>query len=223
MKAPLSEYLNALTSGDDALVPQGITSKLESEISRVHEIIERKAQPESISTSSAIIDQQHDILNQPFTFRETKVGHILDAQDYLESWYLAIVVDADSESCDGFKEEEEEHNVKRKIHYLPFKNSKRDEILSSVDSQHKLAPAFTQSEKLGEAGKAIGALRDYLKLYQDQEGSGGGGLEKMQRNEVVNQEKSADEISQMAMPAVLTPSVLFQGPNPFAGLLGSSI
>jgi hypothetical protein len=86
-----------------------------------------------------------------------------------------------------------------------------------VDSQHKLAPAFTQSEKLGEAGKAIGALRDYLKWYQEQEA-----LEKMQRNEVVYQEKT-DEISQMAMPAVLTPSVLFQGPNPFAGLLGSSI
>jgi hypothetical protein len=215
LKAPLSEYLNALSSGDDASLPQGITSKLDSEIKRVNEIIERKAQPESMSTSSAIIDQQQDILTQPFTFWETKVGHILDAQDYLESWYLAIVVDADIGPGDGgFKE----NNANRKIHYLPFKNSKRDEILSSVDSQHKLAPAFTQSEKLGEAGKAIGALRDYLKWYQEQEN-----LERVQRHEVATEQKT-DEISQMGIPAVLTPpSVLFQGPNPFAGLLGASV
>ena len=168
-----------------------------------------------MSTSSAIIDQQQDILTQPFTFRETKVGHILDAQDYLESWYLAIVVDADIGPCDGGLKE---NKANRKIHYLPFKNSKRDEILSSVDSQQKLAPAFTQSEKLGEAGKAIGALRDYLKWYQEQEN-----LEKVQRHEVVTEQKT-DEISQMGMPAVLTPpAMLFQGPNPFAGLLGASI
>jgi hypothetical protein len=79
LKAPLSEYLNALSSGDDASLPQGITSKLDSEIKRVNEITERKAQPESMSTSSAIIDQQQDILTQPFTFWDTKVGHILDA------------------------------------------------------------------------------------------------------------------------------------------------
>ena len=111
-----------------------------------------------------------------------------------------------------------ENSVNRKIHYLPFKNSKRDEILSSVDSQQKLAPAFTQSERLGEPGKAIVALRDYLRWYQDQEN-----LEKVQRIEVATEQKS-DDVSQMVIPAVLTPStVLFQGPNPFEGLLGSSI
>ncbi len=168
-----------------------------------------------MSTSSAIIDQQHDILTQPFTFWETKVGHILDAQDYLESWYLAIVVDADIGPYDGGLKE---NKANRKIHYLPFKNSKRDEILSSVDSQQKLAPAFSQSEKLGEAGKAIGALRDSLKWYQEQEN-----LDKVQRHEVVAEQKT-DDISQMEMPAVLTSSaVLFQGPNPFAGLLGTGV
>jgi hypothetical protein len=81
-----------------------------------------------------------------------------------------------------------------------------------------LAPAFTQSEKLGEAGKAIGALRDYLKWYQVQEN-----LDKVQRHEVVAEQKT-DEISQMGMPAVLSPSAgLFQGPNPFAGLLGAGV
>ena len=87
-----------------------------------------------------------------------------------------------------------------------------------MDSAHKLAPAFTHSERLGEAGKAISALRDYLKWYQDQEN-----LEKMQRQEVVTEQKT-EEISQMVMPAVLMPAaVLFQGPNPFEGLLGSSV
>jgi len=82
-------------------------------------------------------------LTQPVSFWQLRVGHILDAQDYLENWNLAIVVDTDSPPTPDSKG----LNVKRKIHFLPFKNSKRDEIFSANESQQKIAPAFTHTEK----------------------------------------------------------------------------
>lgn len=65
---------------------------------------------------------------------QTKLGDILDAQDYLESWYLAIVV----EEKNGPKSE-------RKLHFLPFSHSKRDEVFTD-ESSNKIAPAFTNTE-----------------------------------------------------------------------------
>lgn len=58
-------------------------------------------------------------------------------------------------------------NIKRKLHFLPFtKNSKRDETFNAQDSQLKIAPAFTYSEKLEDPVKAVVTLREYLKQYQ---------------------------------------------------------
>jgi hypothetical protein len=49
---------------------------------------------------------------------------------------------------------------------LPFsKNSKRDEIFSAKEAYHKIAPAFSMSEKNEEVGKAVLSLREYLKQY----------------------------------------------------------
>lgn len=58
-------------------------------------------------------------------------------------------------------------SIRRKIHFLPFaKNSKRDEIFTALDSQHKIAPAFTHSEKCEDPVKAVNTLREYLKQFQ---------------------------------------------------------
>ena len=62
-----------------------------------------------------------------------KAGNILDALDYLGTWYPAIIV-------------EENHN-KKKIHFLPFQNSKRDEWFSEEDS-NKIAPAFSNADDI---------------------------------------------------------------------------
>jgi len=78
---------------------------------------------------------------QPFDFASLRVGHIIDAQDYLEQWYLAIVI-------------EDITPHKRKIHFLPFqKNSKRDEVFTEGVDSHKVAPAFKHSEGVEEPSK----------------------------------------------------------------------
>ncbi len=78
---------------------------------------------------------------------QTRIGHILDAQDYLGGWYLAIIVD--------------EKNRERILHFLPYTNSKRDERFTEEDS-NKIAPAFTFSELPQDADRDINTLRDYL-------------------------------------------------------------
>lgn len=85
-----------------------------------------------------------------------RVGHILDAQDYFEQWYLAIVIDL-------YLDEDASHlNAQRKFHFLPFsKNSKRDEIFLTKDLQVKVAPAFSKSERIENPIKSISSLRDY--------------------------------------------------------------
>lgn len=34
-------------------------------------------------------------MTKQIDLQQTRVGHILDAQDYLEQWYLAIVIEQD--------------------------------------------------------------------------------------------------------------------------------
>ena len=110
------------------------------------------------------IEHLDDILIKPSDLRYLRVGHILDAQDYLEQWYLSIVVDSQDDG--GSSVSSLDTVARRKIHFLPFvKNSKRDEIFTTIDSQHKIAPAFTNSEKIEDQAKAIISLREYLKQY----------------------------------------------------------
>jgi hypothetical protein len=118
------------------------------------------------------IEKPDDIVTKSIDLSQTRVGHILDAQDYFQQWYLAIVIDReDGESNAAFSPaidtSSSKANIKRKLHFLPFgKNSKRDETFNAQEYQHKIAPAFTNSEKQADPIKAVVTLRDYLKLYQ---------------------------------------------------------
>ena len=56
------------------------------------------------------------------------MGTILDAQDYLGIWHLAIVI-------------KEKNAKERDVHFLPYNNPKRDETFGEDDS-NKIAPAF---------------------------------------------------------------------------------
>lgn len=81
---------------------------------------------------------------------QTHVGNILDAQDYLGSWYLAIVI----EELNGTRSE-------RVLHFLPFSNTKRDERFSDEDS-NKIAPVYTNTGMPTDPEKDLVILREYL-------------------------------------------------------------
>jgi len=48
----------------------------------------------------------------------------------------------------------------RKLHFLPFVNSKRDEAFTDEDS-NRIAPAFTNTEIPNDPEKSLQALREY--------------------------------------------------------------
>jgi hypothetical protein len=149
----LNEYINivsAQTYVDDAIPPY-IKSAVDTEAQRLIEKINLikdnssfggSSEPKAESSQGALernsIDGIEDILIAPFEFGSLRVGSIIDAQDYLEQWYLAIVIEDLTVTPS---------NQKRKIHFLPFqKNSKRDEVFSASDSTNKVAPVFSNSE-----------------------------------------------------------------------------
>ena len=59
-------------------------------------------------------------------------GNILDAQDYLDKWHLAIVV-------------EEKEPCSRMLHFISFNKGNRDEEFGAEDS-NRIAPAFSATE-----------------------------------------------------------------------------
>jgi len=63
---------------------------------------------------------------------QTHIGSILDAEDQYGTWHIAIVIEEKSSST---KQE-------RKLHFLPYKNSSRDEVFTEEDS-NRIAPIFT--------------------------------------------------------------------------------
>jgi hypothetical protein len=77
------------------------------------------------------LEKYQDVIKQYLRVEQTQVGNIIDAQDYLGNWHLAIVMKA--------------NNQDRDIHFLPYSNQKRDEVFSEADS-NKIAPVFTNSE-----------------------------------------------------------------------------
>ncbi len=85
---------------------------------------------------------------------QTRAGNILDAQDYLGSWYLAIIVE---ESQIG-------HRSERQIHFLPFVHHKRDERFTDEDS-NKIAPAFTNTGLPSDPEKDLNILRQYFAVH----------------------------------------------------------
>ena len=65
--------------------------------------------------SRVIIDQldlrsTDDFVDDDRPFTALRIGNILDAQDYLGSWHLSIVIDVGSK----------ESGEKKTIHFLPF-------------------------------------------------------------------------------------------------------
>lgn len=63
---------------------------------------------------------------------QLQTGNILDAQDYLDNWHLAIVV-------------EEKTSNSRQLHFLPFNKGNRDEEFGEEDS-NRIGPAFEHTE-----------------------------------------------------------------------------
>lgn len=82
---------------------------------------------------------------------QTRLGNILDAQDYLGTWHLAIVVE----------EKSGQYKPEKKLHFLPFKDAKRDEIFNDEDS-NKIGPAFAQTDIPSDPEKCFKSLRDYF-------------------------------------------------------------
>jgi len=142
------------------VLPPSIKSAVDTEILRIGE---RLAEQQNIVGAHGMMrssldtdylkaiggDQADDVLTQIVPLEQTRVGHILDAQDYLGQWYLGVVIGGSG--------------AERVIHFLPFKNAKRDENYHAASDQHKIAAAFSHSEKFDEPAKAISTLKDYLK------------------------------------------------------------
>jgi len=63
---------------------------------------------------------------------QLKIGNILDAQDYLDKWHLAIVV-------------EEKESTSKMLHFVTFNKGNRDEEFGEEDS-NRIAPAFSRTE-----------------------------------------------------------------------------
>lgn len=85
---------------------------------------------------------------------QTRIGNVLDAQDYLGAWHLAIVIE----------EKNSPQKPERKIHFLPYEHSRRDEVFTDEDS-NRIAPIFTQTEISSDPEKSFRTLRDYLTNY----------------------------------------------------------
>ena len=100
------------------------------------------------------LDKHPNILKEYCRVEQTRVGMVLDAQDYLGSWYLAAVV-----------EEKNGQRAERKLHFLPFANAKRDEVFTDEDS-NKIAPAFSNTEIATEPEKDLNTLTEYLNQYK---------------------------------------------------------
>ena len=75
----------------------------------------------------------------------------MDAQDYLGSWHLAIVIDEDPA------------NGTKMVHFLPFTKANRNESFTvSGEDNSRIAPAFTKSEAGSDPLKNVDTLRLYL-------------------------------------------------------------
>ena len=71
-----------------------------------------------------------DIVNDERPISQLHVGNILDAQDYLGSWHLSIVIDDGSNADAGGQTL---NTDQRSLHFLPFQKANRDEIFSTED------------------------------------------------------------------------------------------
>jgi hypothetical protein len=84
-----------------------------------------------------------------------KLGNVLDAQDYLDNWHLAIVVD------DNLGRDPLSHQ----LHFLPFNKGNRDEAFGRDDSS-KISPAFSKTELTAEPEVSFNILRSYYENFK---------------------------------------------------------
>lgn len=73
-----------------------------------------------------------DIVNEERPLAQLRLGNILDAQDYLGSWHLSIVISegANAESSASGRKNSSES---RTLHFLPFQKANRDEVFTVDD------------------------------------------------------------------------------------------
>ena len=90
---------------------------------------------------------QHLVRDQ-LDVSQLKIGDVFDGQDYLGSWHLAIVIDADG--------------ANKMIHFLPFTKANRNEPFSIDDDLHRVKPAYTMCEPPSDPGLQIQTLLTYL-------------------------------------------------------------
>ncbi len=77
------------------------------------------------------------IITEPKPVDQLKKGNIVDAQDYIGVWRLAIVLE-EKTSGHGMVEE-------KRLHFSDFRDTKRDEWYKNDDTE-RLAPIFAHSE-----------------------------------------------------------------------------
>jgi hypothetical protein len=98
------------------------------------------------------MDKHPEIIKDNCRVESLQMGNILDAQDYLGTWHLAIVLD-DSQP------------LERKIHFISFKASNRDETFTEQD-YNKIAPAFIQTEIPQDPEISFRMLKEYFEMYK---------------------------------------------------------
>ncbi len=101
------------------------------------------------------LDKHDDVVRDYCRVEQTQLGNILDAQDDYGTWHLAIVV------------EDKVGKAEKKLHFLPFKDSKRDEIFKEGDS-NKIGPAFAQTDIPQDPEKCFKTLREYYQRVKKQ-------------------------------------------------------
>ena len=102
-------------------------------------------------------------------YREKKVtdllslqeGKIVDAQDYLEAWHLAIICRIQRDNDIEFI----------KVNYLPYHKGNRDEWISKQDVSDRIVGPFLNSESVKEKDyepvqRSLSNLREYFKKFQ---------------------------------------------------------
>jgi len=73
------------------------------------------------------------------------IGNIIDAQDYLGSWHLSIVID--------------EEGPQKWIHFIKFTKANRNEPFTPMDDDSRVLPAFSKSEPDADPFQQIETLR----------------------------------------------------------------
>ena len=99
-----------------------------------------------------------DIVDDDRILTSLRIGNILDAQDYLGSWHLSIVID------DGTSATNDQPSDQKTLHFLPYTKANRDEVFS-IEDQARLAPAFSKQDASGEPQSQLQTLQTYLENH----------------------------------------------------------